>query len=59
MTFEEQLEIGKELGHDEVAAVVKWLLDNGRDEDVLHLAKDKNYRKLIISEYSGKHPDNS
>lgn len=49
--LEEQQEIGKEIGADQVSAMYGWLLKSGRAEE-MHLAfSDVTLRKKLLEEY--------
>ena len=49
---EEGREEGREEGHDEFADMIRYLMRNGRNEDVIRATEDKAYRKQLFAEYT-------
>ena len=45
-------EEGREEGHDEFADMIRYLMHNGRNEDVIRATEDKAYRKQLFAEYT-------
>ena len=43
---------GREEGHDEFADMIRYLMRNGRNEDVIRATEDKAYRKQLFAEYT-------
>ncbi len=43
--------IGEAIGEERLAKLVHLLLSEGKDEEVAHLAIDKEYRALLYEQY--------
>ena len=51
-------EEGRVEGHDEFAGMIRYLVRNGRNEDVMRATEDKSFRKQLFAEYASLAPAN-
>ena len=53
---QEGREEGREEGCDKLASMIRYLMLNGRNEDVIRATEDKNYRNKLFAEYADLSP---
>ena len=53
MLFEEKLNDERKAGRNELARLVKILLDEGKQEELTRLVNDPEYRDSLIAQYEG------
>ena len=56
--MDEMREEGREEGCDKLASMIRYLMLNGRNEDVIRATEDKNYRNQLFAEYADLSPAN-
>ena len=54
--MDETREEGREEGCDKLASMIRYLMLNGRNEDVIRATEDKNYRNRLFAEYADLSP---